>query len=78
MACIRVSHGVDLYLDMFFAEKINQDTFLVGKPIHVDTNLNATSEEIDQLHREYIQSVEQLFEFNKDRYGLGHVKLKIV
>ncbi len=41
-------------------------------------NLDATSENIDQLHYEYIQAVEQLFEFNKKKYGLGHVKLEIV
>jgi hypothetical protein len=52
--------------------------FLVGKPIHVNQNINSTSEDIDKLHKEYIQAVEQLFEVNKNKYGLGHVKLEIV
>ncbi|UJR13194.1 hypothetical protein I4U23_000216 [Adineta vaga] len=53
-------------------------TTVVGKPIHVDKNLNPTSEDIDQLHQKYIQSLEQLYEFNKHKYGFGHVKLEIV
>lgn len=40
--------------------------------------MNATSEDIDQLHKKYIQSVEELFEVNKNKYGLEHVKLEIV
>jgi hypothetical protein len=40
--------------------------------------MNATSEDIDKLHNEYIQAVEQLFEYNKKKYGLGHVKLEII
>ena len=59
-------------------QRINQDTFLVGKPIHVDENLNATSEDIDQVHRKYIRSVEELFQLNKDKYGLGRVKLEVI
>ncbi|CAF1223141.1 unnamed protein product [Rotaria sordida] len=51
---------------------------VVGKPIHVKQNINPTSEEIDELHNQYIQAVEQLFEVNKHKYSLGHVKLEIV
>ncbi|CAF4525374.1 unnamed protein product [Rotaria sp. Silwood2] len=51
---------------------------IVGKPIHVKQNVNPTSEDIDQLHNEYIQAVEELFEVNKHKYKLGHVKLEIV
>ncbi len=50
----------------------------MGKPIHVNKHINATSHEIDQLHREYIQALEQLFEYNKHKYGLKHVKLQII
>jgi hypothetical protein len=51
---------------------------LVGKPIHVNQNIDPTVEDTDKLHYEYIQAVEQLFEMNKNKYGLGHVKLEIV
>lgn len=44
----------------------------------MEQNLNATSDEIDQLHIQYIKAVEQLFENNKNSYNLGHVKLEIV
>ncbi len=52
--------------------------FLVGKTIHVNKNINATPDDIDQLHCKYIQAVEQLFEYNKNKYGLEHVNLEIV
>ncbi len=55
-----------------------KNILLVGKPIHVNQNIDATSEDIDKLHNEYIQAVEQLFEFTKTKYGLGHVKLEII
>jgi hypothetical protein len=58
--------------------KSTNGLLLVGKAIHVNKNVNATSEDIDQLHRDYIQAVEQLFEYNKNKYGLGHVKLEII
>ncbi|CAF1293577.1 unnamed protein product [Rotaria sp. Silwood1] len=51
---------------------------VVGKPIHVQQKVNPTSEDIDQLHHQYIQSVEELFEVNKHKYRLEHVKLEIV
>ncbi|CAF1005135.1 unnamed protein product [Adineta steineri] len=51
---------------------------VVGKPIHVKQNINPISQDIDQIHNEYIRAVEQLFEFNKNKYDLGHVNLEIV
>mgnify|MGYP000527759482 CR=1 FL=1 len=51
---------------------------LVGQPIHVEKNANPTAEDIDRLHYEYIQALEQLFEINKIKYNLEHVKLEIV
>jgi hypothetical protein len=50
----------------------------VGKPIHVVQIDHPTSEDIDQLHNDYLQAVEQLFVENKDKYGLEHVKLEII
>lgn len=58
--------------------KQNIPLFLVGKPIHVKTNDHATSEDIDQLHNDYITAVRELFEVNKTKYGLGHLALEIV
>jgi hypothetical protein len=55
-----------------------KNILLVGKPIHVNQNIDATCEDVDKLHNQYIQAVEQLFEFNKTKYGLGHVKLEII
>ena len=52
--------------------------FAVGKPIHVNQNVNPSTEDIGQLHDQYTRAVEELFETNKDKYGLGHVKLEIV
>ncbi len=46
--------------------------------MHVNQNVNPTSDDIDQLHNQYMQTVEQLFELNKNKYGLGHVKLEII
>ncbi|CAF1060120.1 unnamed protein product [Adineta ricciae] len=51
---------------------------VVGKPIRVNQNVNPSTEDIGQLHEQYMQAVEELFETNKDKYGLGHVKLEIV
>ncbi|CAF1182345.1 unnamed protein product [Rotaria sordida] len=53
-------------------------TTVVGKPIHVVQIDHPTSNDINQLHNEYLQAVEQLFVENKNKYGLGHVKLEII
>ncbi|CAF4623319.1 unnamed protein product [Rotaria sp. Silwood2] len=45
---------------------------VVGKPIHVKQNTNPTSEDVDKLHHEYLQAVEELFEVNKHKYRLEH------
>ncbi|CAF1150368.1 unnamed protein product [Rotaria sordida] len=51
---------------------------VVGKPIHVNQIVDPTTTDIDQLHNEYIQAIEQLFETNKCQYGLEHVNLEII
>jgi Diacylglycerol acyltransferase len=33
---------------------------------------------IDQLHHQYIQAIEQLFNINKGKYGLENVELAII
>jgi hypothetical protein len=50
----------------------------VGKPIHVTQIVDPTSADIDKLHHEYLQAVKELYEVNRNRYGLGHVKLEII
>jgi len=51
---------------------------LVGKAIHVNQNIDPTSEDIDKLHNEYLQAIQQLYEDNKTKYGLSHVELEII
>jgi hypothetical protein len=51
---------------------------IVGKPIHVIQINYPTSNDIEQLHNDYLLAVEQLFVENKDKYGLEHVKLEII
>ncbi|CAF0895187.1 unnamed protein product [Rotaria sp. Silwood1] len=51
---------------------------VVGKPIHVNKIVDPTATDIDQLHNEYIQPIEQLFEVNKCQYGLEHINLEII
>ncbi|CAF1241417.1 unnamed protein product [Rotaria sp. Silwood1] len=51
---------------------------VVGKPIHVVQIDYPTSTDIDQLHNDYIQAVEQLFIDNKNKYGFEHVQLEII
>jgi hypothetical protein len=40
--------------------------------------MNPTSNDIDQVHQEYTQAIEQLYEENKNNYGLGYVELEII
>ncbi|MEQ2176234.1 hypothetical protein GOODEAATRI_025931, partial [Goodea atripinnis] len=43
---------------------------IVGKPIPVSQTACPSSEDIDALHRVYLQSLMELFEENKTTYGL--------
>ena len=56
----------------------NPSSTLVGAPIVVQAILDPSSAEIDRLHQEYLQSVEQLFETQKVNYGFGHVSLQLI
>lgn len=57
--------------------KSNRQLFLVGKAIDVTRNSSATSEDINQLHDQYTKAMKELFEFHKNKYGLGHVEFEL-
>ncbi|KAM7160437.1 2-acylglycerol O-acyltransferase 1 isoform 1-T1 [Macrochelys suwanniensis] len=77
----RLRKTVGFTLPLFHARGIFQYTFglmpyrkpintVVGKPITVKQNLNATLEEIEQLHQTYLQELSKLFEEHKEKYGI--------
>ncbi|ESO98921.1 hypothetical protein LOTGIDRAFT_206209 [Lottia gigantea] len=43
---------------------------VVGSPIDVEKNENPTAEDIDKLHKQYLQALEDLFETHKVNYGV--------
>lgn len=47
---------------------------VVGKPICVDLNPSPTKEDIDRLHLLYMQGLNELFEKNKEKYGISEDK----
>lgn len=51
---------------------------LVGKPIHVAQIIHPSQTDIDQLHQEYIQALEHLYDMEKAKYGFENVELKII
>lgn len=51
---------------------------LVGKPIHVTQMIDPSQAEIDRLHSEYLQAIEQLYDSNKTDCGFEHVNLDVV
>jgi hypothetical protein len=67
-----------LRIELLFYYVRDKNIFIVGKPIHVVQINYPTSNDIDQLHNDYLLAVEQLFVENKDKYGLEHVKLEII
>ncbi|XP_067122256.1 LOW QUALITY PROTEIN: 2-acylglycerol O-acyltransferase 2-like [Centruroides vittatus] len=50
---------------------------VVGKPIEVEKTENPTDEQIQKLHQAYIESLQQLFDEHKDKYGYSEGKLII-
>ncbi|CAG2173255.1 unnamed protein product, partial [Oppiella nova] len=52
-------------------------TTVVGKPIDVPKVDNPTDDEVNQLHNQYINSLEKLFHENKAKYGFNDVELII-
>ncbi|CAG2110110.1 unnamed protein product [Medioppia subpectinata] len=53
-------------------------TTVVGKPIPVAKVDNPSAEQINELHDRYIDSLRQLFNENKDKYGSKNLKLTII
>ena len=53
-------------------------SLVVGKPLHVNQLIDPSASDIDRLHQQYLQAMVQLFEANKNKHGMAHVKLKIV
>ncbi|KAF4078364.1 hypothetical protein AMELA_G00198400 [Ameiurus melas] len=47
---------------------------VVGRPIAVDLNPCPTKEDIDCLHQRYMKGLTQLFEENKEKYGIDKDK----
>ncbi|XP_030043916.1 2-acylglycerol O-acyltransferase 1 [Microcaecilia unicolor] len=79
-----------LALPLFHARGVFQYSFgllpfrrpihtVVGEPIPVPKNLNPSIEEIEALHKIYLQNLIQLFETHKTRYGIAdHQHLNLV
>lgn len=53
-------------------------TLVVGSPIEVEKSLGEPSAEaVDDLHKKYVDSLTKLYETNKEKYGMGKIKLNI-
>ncbi|RWS20955.1 2-acylglycerol O-acyltransferase 1-like protein, partial [Leptotrombidium deliense] len=48
---------------------------IVGKPINTMKTERPTYEQIDKLHETYVNSLKQLFEENKEKYGFKDLEL---
>ncbi|KAM4692932.1 2-acylglycerol O-acyltransferase 1 [Discoglossus pictus] len=79
---------VGFALPLFHARGIFQYSFgllpyrmpintIVGKPIPVEQTSNPTQEEIEVLHQKYLNSLQELFEENKEKYGIPEHKTLI-
>jgi len=51
---------------------------VVGKPIAVKKNANPSVGEIEALHAEYVEKLEELYKEYNQQYGDTHVKLQII
>jgi hypothetical protein len=49
-------------------------SYLVGKPIHIDAKTDPSIEEIDDLHKLYLEGLEDIFETHKDKFGIDKEK----
>lgn len=61
-----------------FLPRLIQPILLVGKPIDVNRIIDPSQTDVDQLHRHYLQALEQLYAMNRAAYGFEHVKLEIM
>ncbi|KAK6016509.1 diacylglycerol acyltransferase [Ostertagia ostertagi] len=44
---------------------------VLGAPIKVTKTENPTQEQIDDLHRQYVTKLQELFDSNKTKYGVA-------
>ncbi|XP_055345913.1 2-acylglycerol O-acyltransferase 2-A-like [Paramacrobiotus metropolitanus] len=51
---------------------------MVGKPITVTQDDHPSPEKVDALHAVYVKELCDLFETHKGRFGMAHVRLKLV
>ncbi|XP_060793850.1 2-acylglycerol O-acyltransferase 1 [Neoarius graeffei] len=81
----RLQRIMGVALPLFHARGVFQYSFgllpyrkpihtVVGRPIPADLNLSPTKEDIDSLHQCYMEGLTQLFEENKEKYGIDKDK----
>lgn len=46
-------------------------SFLVGKPIYIAANEEPSIEDIDNLHKLYLEGLTDIFETNKTKFGIA-------
>jgi 2-acylglycerol O-acyltransferase 2 len=51
---------------------------IIGKPIIVNQNSNPTKEEVEKVQKQFIGSMIDIFETNKDQFDMKGVKLRII
>ncbi|KAK2824797.1 hypothetical protein Q7C36_018724 [Tachysurus vachellii] len=81
----RLQRVMGVALPLFHARGVFQYSFgllpyrrpvytVVGRPIRVDLNPCPTKEDIESLHQRYMEGLTQLFEENKEKYGINKDK----
>ncbi|MCJ8750211.1 hypothetical protein PDJAM_G00259920 [Pangasius djambal] len=81
----RLQRIMGVALPLFHARGVFQYSFgllpyrkpihtVVGRPISVDQNPSPTKEDIESLHQRYMEGLTQLFEENKEKYGIDKDK----
>ncbi|XP_062871391.1 2-acylglycerol O-acyltransferase 1 [Trichomycterus rosablanca] len=81
----RMQRIMGVALPLFHARGVFQYSFgllpyrkpistVVGRPIRVDLNLSPTKADVDSLHGRYIQGLMEVFEENKEKYGISKEK----
>lgn len=50
---------------------------IIGKPIPVGLISNPSDDEINKIHALYVQSISDIYHKYKDRFGMGHIRLRI-